>query len=191
MTKHHRDPMARAEVASQKRAARMREKREARKAKKTSVAVSAEIWDDRDGKARPTPERRAKGSFVLRDGEDAGVTVAVDECVTVLDALAKEGLITEDQRQGGHDLAMVLYRTRLGSQGRSCLDFTPSGHPDEDSPETHQEQRDRQQRAQVFAACRGPWVWPELYRVCGQNRPAQSLPSLRAGLDLCVKVFGK
>lgn len=183
MTKH--DIFAKAQAATDRRKA-------AKAAKKAqSAAIAAQIWDDRPDKARPTPERRAKGAFVLRDGEDAGATIAVDEAATVLDRLAMSGVITEDQRQGGIDLAMVLHRTRLGSQGRSCIDFTPVGHPDDDAPETHQQQRDRQQRAQVFAACRGPWVWPELYRVCGQDHPPKHIESLRAGLDVCVKVFGK
>lgn len=191
MTKHTRDPFERAEAAAKKRVLRLAEKREARAKRKASPAVAAEIWTDRDGKARPTPERRAKGSFALRDGEDAGVSVAVDEAVTVLDRLALAGQITEDQRQGGIDLAAVLHRTRLGSQGRSCLDFSPAGHSDDDAPETHQQRRDRQQRAKIFGACRGPWVWPELYRVCGQDQPVRSIEALRAGLDVCVKVFGK
>lgn len=190
-----KDPMLRAERATAERRARQAEKvkakRAARKARKASVAVSAAIWDDREGKARPTAERRAKGAFVLRDGEDAGVTVAVDTAATVLDQLAIAGQITEDQRQAGIDLAMVLHRTRLGSQGRSCIDFSPVGYADDDAQETHQQQRDRQQRMQVYAACNGPWVWPELYRVCGEDRPVRHLESLRAGLDLCIKVFGK
>lgn len=189
MTKHARDPFAKAEAAAAKRKKARDEARAAKRAQ--SIAAAAQIWDDRDGKARPTPERLAKGAFVLRDAEDAGATVAVDEAATMLDRLAMAGVITEDQRQGGLDLAMVLHRTRLGSQGRSCIDFTPTGHPDDDAPETHQQQRDRQQRAQVFLACRGPWVWPELYRVCGQDHRPRHIESLRTGLDICVKVFGK
>lgn len=188
MTRHVKDPFARAEASSE----RIRQDRAARRAEKKAQmqAAAAERWADRDGKARPTPERRAKGAFVLRDGEAEGESFAVDEAATVLDRLAMAGVINEDQRQGGIDLAMVLHRTRLGHQGRSCCDFTPTGYQD-DEPETHQQQRDRQQRAQVYASCRGPWVWPELYRVCGEDQQPRHIESLRAGLDVCVKVFGR
>lgn len=163
-----------------------------RKRRKTvAAAVAAQIWEDRAGKARPTAERRAKGKFVLRDGDDAGVTVAVDEGVTVLDRLALAGVITEDQRQAGHDLAAVLYRTRLGSTGRSCIDMSPVGYEGDDLEETHQEVRDRQQRAQVFQRCRGPWVWPELVRVCRDDQRPRSIEALRDGLDVAVAVFGR
>jgi len=155
-----------------------------------SIAAAAEIWTPREGKDRPTPERIAKGAFVLRDTEDAGVTHAVDEGATELDRLAMRGILTEDQRQAGHDLAQVLHRTRLTSTGRSCLDITPVGYDSGDGDDW-QAKRDNEQRQAVFLRCRGPWVWPELIRVCRDDEPVRHVPSLRDGLDIAAKVFGR
>lgn len=168
--------------------------RKARRAAKQaqSIAAAAEIWEPREGKERPTPERRAKGAFVLRDTEDAGVTVAVDEGATELDRLAIRGIITEDQRQAGHDLAQVLHRTRLTSAGRSCINMEPVGYQSlEDSEDDWQAKRDNQQRHAVWLRCKGPWVWPELIRVCRDDEPCRHVPSLRDGLDIAMKVFGR
>lgn len=157
-----------------------------------SIATAAEIWTDREGKARPTPERLSKGAFVLRDTEDAGVTVAVDEGATELDRLAMRGVITEDQRQAGHDLAQVLHRTRLTSAGRSCINMEPVGYQSlEDSEDDWQAKRDNEQRQAVWLRCRGPWVWPELIRVCRDDEPVRDVASLRSGLDVAMKVFGR
>lgn len=186
MTAHPRDPMAKAEAALRRRAEKALEKREARKARKSSPAVEAGIWDDRDGKARPTAERRAKGAFVLRDGEDAGVTVAVDEAATVLDRLARRGIVTSDQRDAGHDFAALMQRTQLTKQGRSCLNFDPVGY--DDSEPTHAEMRDAAERWRLYMAC-GAEVWREMRRVCCDGEPVRSLDRLRAGLDHCVKMW--
>jgi len=155
----------------------------------SSAAVSAEIWADREGKARPTPERIAKGKFSLRDADDAGVTVAVDEASTPLDVLRIAGVITDIQCQAGHDFAAMMYRTRMVSPGRSCLDFSPVGHDGDNEP-SHAELRDSQDRAKLFAKCDGPLVWAELRRVCFEHQPTKHLPSLRSGLDLCAVYWG-
>ena len=165
----------------------------AKRSRKRSItpppAVAADNWADRDGKARPTPERRAKGAFVLRDTEDAGVTVAVDEGATQLDRLHMRGVITAEQCQAGHDLAAILYRTRLVSAGRSCLDWTPVGPDTDDAPETWQQERDRVQRTRIFMRCRGQWVWPELVRTCRDDEPPRKIDALRDGLDVCIAEF--
>ena len=161
-----------------------------RKAKaEKSAAVQAANWEDRDGKARPTPERQAKGNFVLRDGELAGVTIAVDEAGTILDRLHRGGQITADQCQGGHDFAALLERTRLGSRGRSCLDFTPVGH-DGDAEPTHAELRDTNERWRLHLQC-GAVTWREMRRVCSEGEPARDSIRLRDGLDRCVAMWGK
>lgn len=172
----------------------MKAAKKARRAAKQaqSIAAAAEIWTPREGKDRPTPERLSKGAFVLRDTEDAGVTHAVDEGATELDRLALRGIITEDQRQAGHDLAQVLHRTRLTSAGRSCIDMTPVGYQSlEDSEDDWQAKRDNAQRQAVWLRCKGPWVWPELIRVCRDDEPCRHVPSLRDGLDIAAKVFGR
>lgn len=173
------------------------QRKRARKAQ--STATAADIWEDRDGKARPTPERRAKGAFVLRDGDDAGVTVAVDEAATFIDALAARGIISAEQRDGGHDFAALMERTALVRSGRSCLDFSPVGY-DGDVPPTHGELRDAQERAELYLAV-GTFTWAVMRRACHEwatpEHAAQSrkllrmidVQRLRDGLDMCVKFW--
>ena len=161
--------------------------RKKRRAQQTSIAATADVWVDRDGKARPTPERRAKGMFRLIDGEDAGVTVAVDQCTTMLDWLALRGHITGDQAQAGLMLAGLLDRTRLVGQGRSCLDFSPVGHDGDEVSE--RQMRDEQDRAEVYLGC-GTYTWAELRRVCQDGLRPTDMDRLRTGLDFCAKFWG-
>lgn len=166
--------------------ARQRERRAAKQ--ELSAAVSADNWEDRPDKARPTKQRRDKGAFVLRDGDDAGVTVAVDEAVTVLDRLCSSGQITTDQRQGGLDFAALMERTRLVGAGRSCLNFEPVGH--EGDHDDWQTRRDEQERQELYLAC-GMAVWAEMRRVCHEGKRPRRIDHLRTGLGLCVKFWGK
>lgn len=161
-------------------------RRAARKAE--SAAVAAQIWEDREGKARPTPERLSKGAFVLRDTEDAGVTVAVDEAATMLDRLGRAGVITPEQVQAGHDLAALLERTRLVSGGRSCCDFSPVGHEGNAEP-THGELRDHRERAELHERC-GHAVWADLRRVCHEGQRPHSPMRLSEGLTICARFWG-
>lgn len=155
-----------------------------------SAAVQAENWNDREGRARPTPERKAKGAFVLRDGDDAGVTVAVDEDVTELDRMRKANKITTEQCNAGHDFAAMINRMLMVPPPRSCLNFEPVGYDDSDE-ETHTERRDREDRTRIHMRCMaGPWVWAELRRVCVDNAEAKHMPSLLQGLDICVAHWG-
>ena len=152
-----------------------------------SIAVAADIWTPREGKDRPTEERRSKGVFVLRDTEDAGVTVAVDECATMLDELHSKGIINGDQLQAGVSLAMLLERTRLGGAGRSCLDFSPVGY--DDSEPSHQELRDAQERQEIYLGV-GMFTFAELRRVCHENQRMRDKQRLTDGLDFCAKYWG-
>lgn len=161
-------------------------KKPSKKIRKVSAAVAAEIWDDREGKARPTPERRAKGAFVLRDGDDAGITVAVDECATMLDWLARSGIITQEQCAAGHSLAALLERTRLVSGSRSCLDFDVGGY--DSSEPTHGELRDERERAILHERC-GRGVWLELRRVCHEGQRPHSPMRLSQGLTVCARFW--
>ena len=151
--------------------------------------AAIEIWEDRDGKARPTPERRAKGAFRLVTGENAGLSVAVDDHATTLDRMRGEKLITPEQSQGGHDFAALMERTRLVSAGRSCIDFEPVGHePLEEA--SAQEERDERDRRELYLAC-GMLTWAELRRVCVDGYWPRDVERLRAGLDLCAQFWGK
>lgn len=167
-----------------RRAARHRAKQE------LSAAVAADNWEDRpdSGKSRPTAERKDKGRFVLRDGEDAGVSIAVDEAAHILDVLHSRGVITGDQRDAGHDIAALLERTRLVSAGRSCLDFTPVGHDDNREP-THGELRDTQERNDLYLGV-GMLTFRELRHVCHEGNPPRSVDRLRDGLTFAAKMWG-
>ena len=167
----------------QAKKARQREKR--RMKQDASAAVAADIWQDRDGKARPTAERRARGAWVLRDGEDAGVTVAVDEHAHVLDQLAAKGVIDSDQCQAGHDFAALMERTRLVAGGRSCLNMDPVGHEGNAEP-THGELRDAEERRDLNKSM-GSWVWSEMRMVCHQGFWPDRLDRLREGLTTAAK----
>lgn len=169
----------------QAKKARQRERRAGKH--DLSAAVSADIWQDRDGKARPTSERRARGSWVLRDGEDAGVTIAVDEHAHVLDQMASKSIITSDQQQAGHDLAALMERTRLVAGGRSCLDFTPVGHEGDAEP-THSELRDAKERRDLYAKI-GAGVWAQLRMVCHEGHWPDRINDLRGGLDVAAKYW--
>ncbi|MCJ8138592.1 hypothetical protein [Falsirhodobacter halotolerans] len=169
----------------QAKKARQRERKHAKR--DASAAVTADIWQDREGKARPTDERRARGAWVLRDGEEAGVTVAVDEHAHVLDQMLAKKLITADQCLAGHDFAALMERTRMVSAGRSCLDFTPVGYEGDNDP-THGELRDASERKVLYAQM-GSWVWSEMRMVCHQGFWPDRLDRLREGLDMAAKYW--
>ncbi len=93
---------------------------------------------------------------MLRDGEDAGVIVTVDEHAHVLDQLAGKEIIDSDQCQAGHDFAALMERTRLVAGGRSCLNLDPVGHEGDAVP-THSELRDADERRDLNKRI-GSWV---------------------------------
>ena len=164
-------------------------RREARKAEleRQAAEARAEAWRDKPTEARPTPERQRKGAFALRPVDDTP-SVAVDEAPTMLDVLHRAGAITNNQRDGGLDLAALLRRTMLVSEGRSCLDWTPVATGDDSAP-THAELRDAEERAEIYLAC-GMVVFAELRRVCHEHQMPRSLDRLRQGLDICARFWG-
>jgi len=101
---------------------------------RTAHIKRAEQWADQPGRARPTPERRRRGSYRLVDGEDAGIRVAIDERSTPLRDAYASGKLTPRQLDAGEKFE-ELYRIVMGSPGpRSCLDWSPRGHS-ESEPE--------------------------------------------------------
>lgn len=160
------------------------ERAEARRRAAILAAVEVENWRDREGKARPTPERKRRGNLALHDGDDAGTRHAVDEGATLLDRLRIAALITDLQCQAGSTLAELLERTRLGSAPRSCLDFTPRGRDDE-RPSSHAELRDLAERAALRRITGAP-VWDLLRATCDEDRgptDRRGLEQLRGGLN--------
>lgn len=160
------------------------ERAEWRRRAALSAAILAENWTDRRDKGRPTPERRRRGAFVLIDGDEAGVAIAVDAAATMLDQLRLAGLISDLQAQAGHDLAALIDRTQIGPPLRSCLDFAPRGHTG-DRPPTHGELRDLAERAALIRIT-GAAGWALLRAVVLEQRAPTgtgNLGRLRAGLD--------
>lgn len=144
-----------------------------------AAQARAEIWEDRDGKARPTPQRRLKGVFALRDAEDAGVTIAVDSASCAIDRLAAAGTITPRQREAGHGFEAVARGTLGSPAGRSCVDFTPVGHDgDDDDGSVDARRRWDSLRRMLHPADRR-----ELMAVCWEGAKPVSIDRLRRGLD--------
>lgn len=169
---------AQAKPSKVDKAARRRQKRAERDSLR--IAAAAENWDDREGKARPTPQRRLKGVFSLRDGDEAGVSVAVDHASGVIDALAHANHITARQREAGHVFEEVS-RGAIGSPaGRSCVDFTPAGYGDDDDEATAKAQARWASLRRVMSIAHRQ----ECMAVCWQGAKPHSLSRLRAALDI-------
>lgn len=179
------------------KAERARRREEAKQARKTmrrkdreqlKLAAAAEIWDDRPDKARPTPQRRLKGVFSLRDSDDrAGVAVAVDAAGCVIDALAQRGVITERQREAGHGFEDAA-RGALGSPaGRSCVDFSPVGHDGDSDDEDAAAARKRWDSLRRMIS---PQDRKECLSVCWEGFRPASIDRLRRGLDATADWMG-
>lgn len=144
------------------------------------LAAAAEIWDDREGKARPTLQRKLKGVFSLRDGDDAGVSVATDSASCTLDALAVRGAITARQQEAGQVFESAARGVMGSPAGRSCVDFSPAGHDgddDEDAAITAKRRWDSLRRMIR------PDDRRELLAVCWEGAAPRSMDRLRRGLD--------
>lgn len=91
-------------------------------------AELAHQWEDREGNARPTPERKARTVMRLVDGADAGVKIAYDDQSTPLRDCFVQGKIDEHHVTAGERFE-ALCRANMGSPSpRSCLDWSPKGH---------------------------------------------------------------
>lgn len=162
-------------------------KRKARK--KSDAPQRVSTWNDSAGHRRPTPERMRHGDWRTVDTEIAGHSAAYDAEAHPLDRLRAAGTITVDERDAGLQAAELFARVSLTSEGRSCLDITPVGTSDEDSPEDV---------AAYRAYCA---LWQRLggthvgiiRHVCVRAetpRPSQ-VPALKAALGKAVEFFAK
>lgn len=142
------------------------------------IAAAAENWKDREGKARPTPQRRIKGVFRLREGDRAGVAVAVDAVSSPIGALSEAGFLTDRQREAGHIFEEVA-RGALGSPaGRSCIDFEPVGHDGDDDGNIEATRRWNSLRRML-----SPEDRRECENVCWSHAAPSDMRRLRRGLD--------
>ena len=146
-----------------------------------------ENWTDREDKRRPTPQRIIKGVFSLRDGDDAGVTIAVDGASCVIDALATKGRITARQREAGHIFEDVV-RGAVGSPaGRSCVDFSPVGYEgDHDDEDTIRAQK----RWNSLRRMMRPQDRQECMAVCWQQQAPRNLNRLTSALNVVADWAG-
>lgn len=144
-------------------------------------------WQDRDDNRRPTPERLAKGTFELRDSEDAGQRFAVDTSGDTLGRLLASGHITPRQEEAGRCFERVA-RPVLGSPSqRSCLDFAPVGY-DGDEPTDDEIRAQREWR--TWCTMFNYPTWLELIRVCWENELPRNMATLRVGLDIAGDLAG-
>lgn len=125
--------------------------------------------------------------FSLRDGEDAGVTIAVDAASCVISALAERGAISARQREAGHIFEEVA-RGAVGSPaGRSCMDFSPVGYEgdldDEDAIRA-------QKRWNSLRRMMRPQDRQECMAVCWQRVQPSSINRLRSALDIVADWAG-
>lgn len=168
--------------ADARRQARKESKAAARKEREQlRIAAAAEIWEDRDGKARPTPQRRLKGVFSLRDGDDAGVSVAVDQRACTIWTLLDLGLIDKRQAEAGEIFEEVA-RGGIGSpSSRSCIDFSPVGHDGDGDDDAAIRARSRWRSLQRMLS---PSDRQECMAVCWQHVMPRSISRLRHALDI-------
>lgn len=151
------------------------------------LAAAAEIWEDREGKARPTPQRKLKGVFSLRDGDEAGVSVASDSASCTLDALAVRGVISAQQCEAGHIFEDAARGVMGSPAGRSCVDFSPVGH---EGGEDEEAAAKAKRRWDSLRRIMRPDDRRELLAVCWQGAAPRSMDRLRRGLDATANWAG-
>ena len=180
--------LSKAAKAKRREEAREARRSERRKQKQQDeIAARVENWEDREGKARPTPQRIRKGVFSLRDGEDVGVTIAVDGASCVIDALATRGVISARQREAGHIFEEVA-RGAIGSPaGRSCVDFSPVGY---DGDNDDEDAIRAQKRWNSLRRMMRPQDRQECMAVCWQRAWPSSINRLRSALDIVADWAG-
>lgn len=123
----------------------------------------------------PTPERWARGLWIVGTGE----RVFTDSAASPLRRALRRGVLTLRQVEAGEHVEAV-YATLRGSQGRSCLDWEPRGGS-EASPERIVRLR---QRLAAIEAAAGPH-WRIVRAVACYGEPTgQSKPPRRRFIAL-------
>lgn len=173
--------LAKAEKARRREDAKQSRKQQRKKERdQIRLAAAADIWEDREGKAKPTPQRKLKGVFSLRDSDAAGVAVAVDSASSPIGALADLGAITDRQREAG-DIFEDAARAALGSPtGRSCVDFSPAGHVGDNDDDIAVAASKRWDSLRRMIS---PQDRRECMAVCWEHARPVSIDRLRRGLD--------
>ena len=94
-----------------------------------------QTWTPREGKDRPTPERRKRGQWAFVTTEDAGGKAARDMHAHPIDRLEHAGVISNDQASAARDFE-DLYRAcmEVGGTRDSTTIWEPQGHDSTDGP---------------------------------------------------------
>jgi hypothetical protein len=106
-------------------------KRRHRRAAKQTMEQEARArsWEDREEQRRPTPERLRHGAWRLVDGEDAGVSVAVDGISHPLSWLEVRGCIDADQSAAAQQWMELHEAAGFLRKGKDCLTLNePRGY---------------------------------------------------------------
>lgn len=151
-------------------------------------------WEDKPdrGRSRPTLERIRKGQYRLVTGDDAGVTVAIDETSDPLRDCYFKGKIPAGLLYAGERFE-GLCRSQVKHGPRSCLDWMPRGAGE---PESDYQAR-RHEMWRDLCRVMGMETSFILMDVCfhhngtGPRRPdARRWVRLLDGLETCRKFWG-
>lgn len=155
------------------------------KRKQRSRQVKSYSLDDLEQLEKPTDERRRRGVWSEYKSKDRTERHERDVTAHPIDALEWDGVITSEQAQAGRDYEALMARTRLVSQGRSCLDMTPVGYGDgdHDDPQSWRSLKELEGRLGLFRS--------SLLRrvITGWRLLRMEPPYLREALDIAQEHF--
>lgn len=141
-------------------------------------------WADREGNARPTPERREKSpDWILADAEDAGTSYALDQSASPILAARHSQQIDDLQWDAAERYAEIARAAKGSPNQRSCLNIDPIGYG-EDGNEEAQEKYNELRRDMSFVC------WREVDNVVWRENEIEHLEVLRAGLSEIVNILG-
>jgi hypothetical protein len=156
---------------------------------KSTEQINDLSWVPQKHKDRPTPERKARGTWELHKTEIAGIKVARVIDSTPIDRLEHVGVLSNDQASSGR-LFEELYRSATETPGiRDSLTlWEPKGYESDDG-----NVRAVQERRELYALLGGQKD-SILRHVCVEhNEPkgAAQIGMLRESLNACVQFFKK
>lgn len=151
---------------------------------------------DRQGQARPTPERIAKGSYRVGETSRAGIRFVMDEDATPIRAAHRRGKLTRRQVDAAE--AYEEHHTSVWGRGgsRDCLDTSPRGGASHESDSQQMRWASANRRLNALMALMDAKVAKVLFDVCvnqeaiGDCRPTyKRYQHLVLGLDICADFY--
>ena len=144
-------------------------------------------WESREGRDRPTPERKAKATtWVFVMTEEAGVKAARDVSGNPIDRMQHTGVLDNDQASAARDFEQLY---RAASEAPPSRDSTqtwePKGHDSTDGPV--EAARDRKELYLALGMHRDQL----LRKVCVRHEEPKpnEIGPLREALNECVRFF--